>query len=56
MTAELADTLLDAGYKIHVDTAVEHGGEYADDAVIDLTSAPASVTGSGYVDSLSVGN
>ncbi len=56
VTADLADTLLDAGYRIHVDTAVEHGGEYADDAVIDLTSAPAMLAGSGYVDSLSVGN
>jgi hypothetical protein len=51
--ANLADTLIDAGYEIHIDTAVEHGGEYIDDAVIPLTSAPASVNGTGYVDSVS---
>ena len=53
--ANLADTLLDAGYQIHVDTAVENGGQYADDAVIDLTSAPATASGTGYVDTLSLG-
>ena len=52
--ADLADALIDAGYKIHVDTAVEHGGEYADDAVIDLSSTPATVDGTGYVGKLAV--
>ena len=52
--AELADALIDAGYEIHIDTAVEHGGEYIDDVVIPLTSTPASVTGSGYVDSATI--
>lgn len=54
--ATLADTLLDAGYKIHVDTAVENGGSYADDAVIALSSAPATASGTGYVNSISLGN
>ena len=53
--ANLADALIDAGYQIHVDTAVEHGGEYTDDAVIALTSTPATVDGTGYVSTLSVG-
>jgi hypothetical protein len=53
--ASLADTLVDAGYTIHVDTAVEKGGEYADDAVIPLTSAPATAAGRGYVQALTIG-
>ena len=53
--ANLADTLLDAGYKIHVDSAVENGGQYADDAVIALTSGPAAAAGTGYVDTISLG-
>lgn len=53
--ASLADTLLDAGYQIHVDTAVENGGQYADDAVIALTSTPATATGTGYIDAISLG-
>ena len=52
--ADIADALIDAGYEIHIDTAVEHGGEYIDDAVIPLTSTPASVNGTGYVDSVSI--
>lgn len=52
--ADLADALIDAGYQIHVDTAVENGGEYTDDAVIDLTSTPATIDGTGYVSKLSV--
>jgi hypothetical protein len=53
--ANLADTLLDAGYRIHVDTAAENGGQYADDAVIALTSTPATATGTGYVNTISLG-
>lgn len=52
--AELADALIDAGYTIHVETAVEHGGEYADDAVAPLSSAGQTVDGAGYVSTLSV--
>ena len=52
--ADLADALIDAGYQVHVDTAVEDGGEYTDDAVIAVTSAPATVDGTGYVSKLSV--
>lgn len=53
--ASLADALIDAGYQIHVDTAVENGGEFTNDAVIDLTSTAATVDGTGYVSKLSVG-
>jgi hypothetical protein len=52
--ADLADSLIDAGYVIHVDTAVEHGGEYADDATIPLTSTGGSAQGTGYVSTLSL--
>ena len=53
--ASLADTLFDAGYTIHVDSAVEDGGQFADDAVIDLTAAPATASGTGYVNTVSLG-
>lgn len=53
--ANLADALLDAGYRIHVDTAVEKGGQYTDDAVISLTSKPATAAGTGYVNTISLG-
>jgi hypothetical protein len=52
--ADLADTLLDAGYQIHVDTAVENGFQFSDDAVIDLNSAPATVSGTGYVSKIAI--
>ena len=54
MHANLADALIDAGYQVHVDTAVEDGGEYSDDAVIAVTSAPSAVDGTGYVSKLSI--
>lgn len=52
--ADLADALIDAGYTIHVETAVEHGGEYPDDATIPLSAAGGTVDGTGYVSKLSV--
>jgi len=52
--ADIADALIDAGYTIHVETAVEHGGEYPDDAVAPLSSTPQTVDGNGYVSKLSV--
>ena len=53
--ASLADTLFDAGYTIHVDSAVEDGGQFADDAVIDLTAAPATASGTGALNTVSLG-
>jgi len=52
--ADLADSLIDAGYQIHVDSAVENGGVYSNDAVIGLASTPSTVAGTGYVGTLSV--
>lgn len=54
--ASVADALIDAGYQIHVDSAVENGGEYANDVVVPLTQASSgvAVTGTGYVQSLTV--
>jgi hypothetical protein len=53
--ADLADALIDAGYVIHVDTAVEDRGAYADDAVIPLGADAVPVSGTGYVGTLSLG-
>jgi hypothetical protein len=52
----LADALIDAGYQIHVDSAVENGGYYPDDVVVPLTAASsgAPVAGTGYVQTLTV--
>lgn len=52
----IADALIDAGYQIHIDSAVENGGEYRDNIVLDLTSANAgkTVSGDGYVSQFSV--
>ena len=52
--ANLADALIDAGYQVHVDTAVEDGGEYTDDAVIAVTATPTTVDGTGYLSKLSI--
>jgi hypothetical protein len=53
VTVELADALLDAGYEIHIDTAVEKMKENPSEVVVPLTSAgkdkPAA--GRGYVKS-----
>jgi len=53
-SVELADSMIDAGYTVHVDTAVEHGKEYTDDAAAPLTSEGQTVAGSGYVKALSI--
>lgn len=50
---DLADTLLDAGFEIHIDTAVEDMRDYPSDVVAPLTTAGAGkpVRGRGYVES-----
>ncbi|ARJ69724.1 DUF2271 domain-containing protein [Paracoccus contaminans] len=55
VTVDLADALIDAGYQIRLDSAVEDMGEFAADAVVPLTSASAgkAVAGNGFVRSLS---
>lgn len=53
VTVDVADALLDAGYEIHVDTAVEKMKENPSDVVVPLTAAGAGkpVAGRGYVKS-----
>lgn len=53
VTVDVADALLDAGYEIHVDTAVEKMKENPSEVVVPLTKAGAGkpVTGRGYVKS-----
>lgn len=51
---ELADTLIDAGYQIRIDSSVEDQSDYAADAIAPLakTAAGKPVAGKGYVQSL----
>lgn len=54
INVSLADSMIDAGYQIHVESAVEHGGEYPDDVVIPISSGTQQANGTGYVQSLTV--
>lgn len=51
VTVELADTLIDAGYEIRIDSAVEDGRDYPAEARVPLTKAGAGkpVKGRGYI-------
>ncbi len=53
VSIELADALLDAGYQIHIDTAVEKMADNPSEVVVPLTSAGSAmpVPGRGYVKS-----
>ncbi|HEU4843294.1 MAG TPA: DUF2271 domain-containing protein [Burkholderiaceae bacterium] len=53
VTVELADTLIDAGYEIRIDSAVEDGRDQPADARAPLTKQGAGkpVSGRGYVQS-----
>lgn len=53
VTAELADALIDAGYQIRIDSAVEDGRDNRADVIAPLTKAGAGkpVAGRGYVGS-----
>lgn len=55
VTVELADTLIDAGYEIRVDSAVEDGRDYPAEARVPLTRAGVGkpVKGRGYIKSFS---
>jgi hypothetical protein len=48
---DLSDTLIDAGYEIHIDTAVENLLENPSEVVVPLTTSGAgrAVKGQGYV-------
>jgi hypothetical protein len=52
----IADALIDNGYEVHVDDAVENGSEYSRDLILPLksNSAGLSAKGAGYVRSLNV--
>ena len=54
--ANIADALIDAGYNVNVDTAIENAGEYSSDAVAPLGTAGSGrpVDGVGYVSKLTV--
>ncbi|WP_017431185.1 DUF2271 domain-containing protein [Vreelandella jeotgali] len=54
LTLDLSDELIDAGYEVRVDTAVEDRRDNRADAVIPLTTDGAGqpVSGRGYVQSL----
>ncbi len=56
ITIDLADALNDAGYVVHVDTAVEDGRDFPSEVVAPLTSARSGqpVAGKGYVKSFKV--
>lgn len=56
VTSSIADSMIDAGYEVHVDTAVEEGGQYSSDAAAPLTTAAMGqpVDGTGYVGTLTV--
>ena len=54
LTSTLSDALIDAGYKVVVDTSVEHGGDYTADVSAELSSSGASASGTGYVNRLIV--
>jgi hypothetical protein len=51
VTADIADALIDAGYQIRIDTAVEDGRDNPGEIIAPLTSAAAGqpVSGRGYV-------
>jgi len=53
VTADVADVLLDAGYEIHIDSAVEKMKENPSEVVVPLTAAGAGkpASGKGYVKS-----
>ena len=56
VSVEIADALIDAGYQIRVDSAVEHGQFFSAAPTIPLatTSSGQTFTGNGYVGTLTV--
>jgi len=57
ITLDLADALFDAGYKLHIDAAVEDMRDSPSEIVVPLTSAGAGqpVTGRRYIRSFTYG-
>jgi hypothetical protein len=56
ISLDLADAMIDAGYVLHVDTAVEDGRDNPSEVVVPLATAAAGspATGKGYVKSFKV--
>lgn len=56
VAVKISDALIDAGYTVHVDSAVEGGAENRDDVVLPLDQASSGkvVSGTGYVAAMSV--
>lgn len=56
ISLELADALIDAGYRIHVDTAVEDGMDNPSEVIVPLATSESgkAVSGKGYVKSFKV--
>lgn len=56
ISLDLADALIDSGYEIHVDTAVEDGTDNPSEVVVPLSTkaAATAVAGKGYVKSFKV--
>jgi hypothetical protein len=56
ITVDIADALIDAGYQVHVDTAVEDGMDNPSEVVVPLAAASNgnAVAGKGYVKSFKV--
>lgn len=56
VSVEIADALIDAGYQIRIDSAVEKENDISADVVAPLTSANVGkpISGKGYVRSLTI--
>ncbi len=56
VSANIADALLNAGYTVHVDTALEEDAQYGSEVVVPLSSAAngKAVGGQGYIQSFKV--
>ena len=56
INVSIADALIDAGYQVRIDSAVENGGEFSADVIVPLEAASSGVpvTGQGFVSSMTV--
>lgn len=54
ISSTLSDAMIDAGYRIVVDTSVENWGDYPADASVELKSGGGSASGTGFVNRLAV--
>lgn len=54
VTLDLADTYIDSGYQLHVDSAVEDMRDNRNDVVVPITTEGAgkAVTGRGYINTI----